>query len=83
MYGRNIVALPGNQAETEKTNISLQHLEEPVYSTIQRIRYTDPRIGFSLRSDNLLLLLSDYVPIPFWGTLFYCGNTKTEIILEL
>jgi len=28
------VALPGNQAETEKTNISLQHLEEPVYSTI-------------------------------------------------
>jgi len=36
MYGRNIVALPGNQAETEKTNISLQHLEEPVYSTIPR-----------------------------------------------
>jgi hypothetical protein len=34
MYGRDIVAPPGNQVATEKTNIDLQHRESPVYSTI-------------------------------------------------
>jgi len=33
MYGRDIVAPPGNQVATEKTNIDLQHRESPVYST--------------------------------------------------
>ncbi len=30
---REVVAPPGNQAEIENTNISLQHWESPVYST--------------------------------------------------
>jgi len=31
-YGRYIVAPPGNQAATEKTNLALQPQEPPVYS---------------------------------------------------
>ena len=33
MYGRNTATLPGNQVETEKTNLDSWHQEEPVYLT--------------------------------------------------
>ena len=33
MYGRDIVAPPGNQVATANTNFCLQHWESPVYST--------------------------------------------------
>ena len=33
MYGRDIVAPPGNQVAPENTNFCLQHWESPVYST--------------------------------------------------
>jgi hypothetical protein len=33
------VAPPGNQAETDKTNINLQHQEKPVYSP--NLRFVD------------------------------------------
>ena len=32
-YGQNIVAPPGNQTETEKTNLGLKPWKTPVYST--------------------------------------------------
>jgi hypothetical protein len=34
-YGRDIVAPPRKQAETEKTNFDLQSREAPAYSKIQ------------------------------------------------
>jgi hypothetical protein len=43
------VAPPGNQAETEKTNINLQHRKKPVYSTNQLIiKANHPKIGYQL-----------------------------------
>ena len=38
MYGRDIVAPPGNQVATENTNLCLQHWESPVYSKIGHVR---------------------------------------------
>jgi hypothetical protein len=50
MYGRDIVAPPGNQVATEKTNIDLQHRESPVYSTTTHpaLRYLK-NSSFSMR----------------------------------
>jgi hypothetical protein len=33
--------VPENQAETEKTNINLQHREKPVYSSITNLKFVD------------------------------------------
>jgi hypothetical protein len=67
MYGRDIVAPPGNQAATENTNISLQHWESPVYSTniqpnvicrpIQHLRLAlSPNLSRLILSDSFRML---------------------------
>jgi len=57
------VAPPGNQAETEKTNINLQQREKSDYST--KVKNTpSPLMGEWWGDGELLILTISYVPPP-------------------